>query len=62
MKSFDTTQKGGATLYLPKKKHETLTEVVVNLKKFVPGVGKYNTENTFKKLSKHSSVRKGRFG
>ena len=62
MKSFDKTQKSRVTLYLPRKKHETWTDEIVNIKKFIPGVGKYNTENTFKRLSKHSDIRKGRFG
>lgn len=45
-----------------KKQHKTLIEDMVNSKKYVPGVGKYNTLETFKKISKHISIRKGRFG
>ena len=62
IKAYDKTQKTRNSLFLPKRKHKTLTEDFVNSKKYVPGVGKYNTGDLFKKISKHSTVRKGRFG
>ena len=62
MKSFDKTQKSRNSLFVSKKKHKTLTDEIIVSKKFVPGVGKYNTETCFKKITKFVTVRKGRFG
>lgn len=64
MKSFDKTQKTRNSLYLSKKKYKTLTDEIMSQGKNVPGVGKYNVEDSFKKISKTKlcTVRKGRFG
>jgi hypothetical protein len=62
MKSFDKTQMSRNKLFVSKKKFKTLTDELTGAKKFVPGVGKYNVEDSFKKISKRTTIRKGRFG
>jgi hypothetical protein len=47
---------------MSKKKYRTLTDEIISASKNTPGVGKYNISNSFKNVSKFSTVRKGRFG